>query len=48
VTALTLIMSSVYLALWLYVGSTIVNVAGAVILAAMLALQYGRRHAGAR
>ena len=48
VTALTLIMSSVYLALWLYVGSTIVNVASAIVLAAMLALQYVRRHAGTR
>ena len=48
VTALTLVMSSAYLALWLYIGSTIVNVAGAAILAAMLALQYVRRHASAR
>jgi len=48
VTALTLIMSSAYLALWLYIGSTIVNVAGAIVLAAMLALQYVRRHAGTR
>jgi Na+/H+ antiporter NhaD/arsenite permease-like protein len=35
VTTITLGMSSVYLALWLYVGSTIVNVAGAVLLALM-------------
>ena len=33
VTALTLAMSSVYLALWLYVGSAIVNIAGAIVLA---------------
>jgi Na+/H+ antiporter NhaD/arsenite permease-like protein len=33
VTAITLLMSSVYLALWLYVGSAPVNVAGAALLA---------------
>jgi Na+/H+ antiporter NhaD/arsenite permease-like protein len=33
VTAITLVMSSVYLALWLYVGSTPVNTAGAALLA---------------
>ena len=32
VTAITLAMSSVYLALWLYVGSTPVNLAGLVLL----------------
>ncbi|MDP1750030.1 MAG: sodium:proton antiporter [Reyranella sp.] len=32
VAAITLVMSSVYLALWLYVGSTLVNVAGAFVL----------------
>ena len=37
VTGLTLAMSSVYIALWLYVGSTIVNVAGAVVLALLFA-----------
>jgi Na+/H+ antiporter NhaD/arsenite permease-like protein len=36
VAGLTLLMSSVYLALWLYVGSAIVNVAGAIVLAAIL------------
>jgi Na+/H+ antiporter NhaD/arsenite permease-like protein len=36
VTAITLVMSSIYLGLWLYVGSTIINVAGAVVLAVML------------
>jgi Na+/H+ antiporter NhaD/arsenite permease-like protein len=34
VTAITLLMSSVYLALWLYVGSAPVNTAGAALLAA--------------
>jgi Na+/H+ antiporter NhaD/arsenite permease-like protein len=37
VTAITLAMSSVYLALWLYVGSAIVNIAGAAVLAALFA-----------
>ncbi len=32
VAGITLVMSSVYLALWLYVGSTLVNVAGAFVL----------------
>ncbi|TAJ42643.1 MAG: citrate transporter [Reyranella sp.] len=32
VAAITLVMSSAYLALWLYVGSTLVNVAGAGVL----------------
>jgi Na+/H+ antiporter NhaD/arsenite permease-like protein len=36
-TALTLLMSSLYLALWLYVGSTIVNLAGAAVLIAWFA-----------
>jgi Na+/H+ antiporter NhaD/arsenite permease-like protein len=38
VTGLTLLMSSAYLTLWLYVGSTIVNVAGALVLATLLAI----------
>jgi Na+/H+ antiporter NhaD/arsenite permease-like protein len=38
VTAITLLMSSVYLALWLYAGSAIVNAAGAVVLLLMLTL----------
>ena len=32
VAGLTLVMSSIYLALWIYVGSTLVNVAGAFVL----------------
>lgn len=44
VTILTLVTSTVYLALWLYVGSTIVNVAGAIGLAAYFGLRWlGRR-----
>ena len=39
VTAITLTMSSIYLALWIYVGSATVNIAGAVLLAAILLLQ---------
>jgi hypothetical protein len=47
VTAITLLMSSVYLALWLYVGSAIVNIAGAAALAVLFAVQYlGRGNAG--
>ena len=42
VTAITLAMSSVYLALWIHVGPAAVNVAGAVLLAAILALQARR------
>jgi Na+/H+ antiporter NhaD/arsenite permease-like protein len=38
VTTITLLISSVYLALWLYVGSTIVNAAGAVALVLLAAL----------
>ena len=34
VTGLTLLISSAYLAMWLYIGSTIVNLAGAAILVA--------------
>jgi Na+/H+ antiporter NhaD/arsenite permease-like protein len=37
VTALTLAISSIYLVLWLYVGSAIVNLAGAAVLIAWLA-----------
>jgi len=37
VAAITLVMSSVYLALWLYVGSTLVNVAGAFVLLLLFA-----------
>jgi Na+/H+ antiporter NhaD/arsenite permease-like protein len=38
ITGLTLLMSSAYLALWLYVGSAPVNIAGAVLLLGSLAL----------
>jgi hypothetical protein len=31
-------MSSAYLAMWLYIGSTVVNVAGAVILVGVFAM----------
>ena len=37
VAGLTLLMSSAYLALWLYVGSTPVNVVGAVVLLGLFA-----------
>ena len=37
VTGLTLAMSSLYLALWLYIGSTIVNIVGAAALALLFA-----------
>ena len=47
VTGLTLLVSSIYLALWLYVGSVIVNLAGAIVLIAWLAASrvYGAREA---
>ena len=35
VAGLTLLMSSAYLALWLYVGSVVVNLAGAALLAVL-------------
>lgn len=38
VAGLTLVMSSAYLAMWLYIGSTVVNVAGAVILVGLFAV----------
>ncbi len=38
VAGLTLLMSSAYLAMWLYIGSTVVNVAGAVVLVGMFAM----------
>ena len=37
VTTITLAMSSIYLVLWLYVGSAVVNIAGAAVLAALFA-----------
>ena len=36
-------MSSVYLAMWLYIGSTVVNVAGAVVLVGVFATMRFRR-----
>jgi Na+/H+ antiporter NhaD/arsenite permease-like protein len=42
VTAITLVMSSIYLALWLYVGSTPVNLAGLAVLA-LIAVRRIRR-----
>lgn len=49
VTAITLVISSAYLALWLYVGSVAVNVGGATILAAIaLAALFRRKSAAAR
>jgi Na+/H+ antiporter NhaD/arsenite permease-like protein len=39
VAGLTLVMSSAYLALWLYIGSTVVNAAAAVILLGWLAIR---------
>lgn len=38
VAGLTLLMSSVYLVMWLYIGSTVVNVAGALVLLSMFAV----------
>jgi len=38
VAGLTLLMSSAYLAMWLYIGSTVVNITGAVVLVALFAL----------
>ena len=46
VTAITLLISSAYLVVWLYVGSVAVNVGGAAILAAIaLAALFRRRSA---
>ena len=45
VAGLTLLMSSVYLAMWLYIGSTVVNVAGAVVLLGVFATMRFRRSA---
>ncbi len=43
VTIITLLISTVYLALWLYVGSAVVNIAGATALAILFSVQYFRR-----
>jgi Na+/H+ antiporter NhaD/arsenite permease-like protein len=43
VTGLTLVISSAYLALWIYIGSTVVNVAGAIVLAGLYAATRLRR-----
>ncbi|HEY6980287.1 SLC13 family permease [Reyranella sp.] len=48
VTAITLLMSSVYLALWIYAGSVIVNIVAAVALAVLLALPLFLRKSAAR
>lgn len=39
VTAITLVMSSAYLTLWLYVGTMVVNLVGAVLLAVLFGLR---------
>ena len=43
VAGLTLLMSSAYLAMWLYIGSTVVNIAGAVVLVVLFAIMRFRR-----
>lgn len=43
VAGLTLLMSSAYLAMWLYIGSTMVNVAGAVVLVGVFAVMRFRQ-----
>ena len=43
VTTITLMMSSIYLVLWLYVGSATVNIAGAAVLALLFAVRWIRR-----
>jgi Na+/H+ antiporter NhaD/arsenite permease-like protein len=45
VATLTLLMSSAYLAMWLYIGSTIVNLVGAAVLVALLGVSVGRARA---
>jgi Na+/H+ antiporter NhaD/arsenite permease-like protein len=47
VAGLTLVMSSAYLAMWLYIGSTIVNLAGAAVLLVLFAI-YSRARPGRR
>ena len=47
VAGLTLVMSSAYLAMWLYIGSTIVNLAGVAVLLVLFAI-YGRARPGRR
>jgi Na+/H+ antiporter NhaD/arsenite permease-like protein len=39
VTAITLVMSSIYIVLWLYIGSVIVNIAGAAVLTVLFVSQ---------
>jgi Na+/H+ antiporter NhaD/arsenite permease-like protein len=43
VTAITLVMSSIYLAMWLYIGAGIVNIVGAGLLLALFTVQAIRR-----
>ena len=45
VAGLTLLMSSAYLAMWLYIGSTTVNLVGAALLVALLGVSVGRARA---
>lgn len=48
VVALTLVISSAYLALWLYVGATIVNLAGLALLLALIVMPIGLRRTRGR
>ena len=43
VTVITLLISTVYLAIWLYIGSAVVNATGAVALLLLFAVQFFRR-----
>ena len=43
VAGLTLVMSSIYLAMWLYIGSAIVNIAGAAVLVLLFGATWLRR-----
>ena len=43
IAGLTLVISSGYLALWLYLGSAVVNLAGAAMLALVFATAWFRR-----
>ena len=43
VTLITLAISTVYLVLWLYVGSILLNISGVLALGVLFAVQYARR-----
>jgi Na+/H+ antiporter NhaD/arsenite permease-like protein len=43
VAGITLVMSSVYLAMWLYIGATVVNVAGVIVLLGLFAVMRFKR-----